>query len=303
MSGKWTFAVALALGAALCYAGANVSQAISVRRQPHRDRIDLSLVVRMLRQPLWLAGLGASVVGFALEATALGLAPVVLVQPLVVAELLFALPLAALATGSRLGRRERIGALLVGLGLAAFALVVNPTNPKFTAGSGTWVVLLGVVAAAVGVMLLIAFRKRGIVRTSATAVAAAVVFGLLAVLTKTCARDFAAHGVAALATWQPWAVAGTGIIGETLAQNAFAAGPLAISLPLIDIGEPLVASIISIVVFGERISGLTQSSLAAILIAAAATTAGVIALDTSPLVQAAQRDFANNSTETSPITD
>jgi drug/metabolite transporter (DMT)-like permease len=298
MRGETLVAVPLALGAAGCFGVANVLQTVSVRRTAPPRGVELGLVARLARDPLWLAGLSASIGGFGLEAVALGLAPVVLVQPLIVAELLFALPLGALAAGSRLGRREWSGAVAVAAGLGLFMLVVRPSNPRFTTSGDTWTTLACVAAATVAVLVGVAVRVRGLARTSAMAAAAAVALGLLAVLTKTAAHDFAAHGMSAVLTWQPWAVAAAGVVGLSLAQNTFGAGPLAVSLPLIDVGEPLVASIISVVVFGERLGHLTVASAGLLVSAGLVVTAGVVLLDRSPLVQAAQQQIATAGTAT-----
>jgi hypothetical protein len=89
-----------------CQRGADARRAATGDNQNARSR----LLVRLGAEPLWLAGLGASIVGFGLEATALAVAPVVLVQPLIVGELLFALPLAAAqaAGDPDLGRKTRV---------------------------------------------------------------------------------------------------------------------------------------------------------------------------------------------------
>lgn len=286
-------AVPLALGAAGFFGVANVLQTVSVRRRASRaGGVELALVARLARDPLWLAGLLASIGGFGLEAVALDMAPVVLVQPLIVAELLFALPLGALAAGSRLGRREWTGAVAVAGGLGLFTVVIRPSNPRFATSGTTWTMLVCVVAVTVAVLVALAARARGVARTSAMALAAAVALGLLAVLTKTAAHDFAVHGISALWTWQPWAVAAAGVVGLSLAQNTFGAGPLAVSLPLIDVGEPLVASVISMVVFNERLGHLSAASTGMLVAAGLVVTAGVAMLDRSPLVQAAQQQIA-----------
>src|ERR1700722_9528600 len=160
MRSETLVAVPLALGAAGCFAGANVLQTISVRRRAPREGVELALVFRLAGQPLWLAGLAASIGGFGLEAVAVGLAPVVWVQPLIVAELLFALPLGALAAGSRLSRREWAGAGSVAGGLAIFALVVRPSNPRFRTSGATWAMLGCVAAVTVVVLVAVAVRVR-----------------------------------------------------------------------------------------------------------------------------------------------
>jgi hypothetical protein len=83
-------------------------------------------------------------------------------------------------------------------------------------------------------------------------------------------------------------VIAVGIFGLLLAQTAFRSGPLAISLPLIDVGEPLVASLVAVMAFGERLGSLTVTMSTELALAGAIVAGGVILLDRSPLVQAAQ---------------
>ena len=62
------------------------------------------------------------------------------------------------------------------------------------------------------------------------------------------------------------------------------------SLPLIDVGEPLIASLVAVYAFGEQI-GSGPGTVAGVAVSAAAVAAGVVLLDTSPLVRAAQQDI------------
>src|SRR5271154_1599820 len=151
--GSLVVAVPASIGAAACFAVANVAQMRGARRPETTRTLDPRLLLHLGAEPLWLAGLGASIVGFALEATALAVAPVVLVQPLVFADLLFALPLAAASGGSRLGRREWTGAVLVTVGLIAFVIIVRPTDSATSASSRTWLLIVCVIAALVALLL------------------------------------------------------------------------------------------------------------------------------------------------------
>lgn len=292
-------AVPLAVGAAACFAASNVLQSRAVRLDPPSDRVDLGILRRLATRRMWLAGLAVSVLGFACQAVALGIAPVVLVQPLVVAELLFALPLAALANGSRLGRREWSGALLVTAGLILFVSVIHPSDPRFAASPSAWITLVAAAGVTVASLVATAGRVRGVARTSTLAAAAGVSLGLMSVLTKAAAHDFARHGLGAVGTWVPWAVAIAGLIGLSLAQNTFGAGPLAVSLPLMDIGEPLVAAVIAMTVFGERLGHLSAAGSGGLIVAAGVVVSGVVLLDRSPLVQSVQAEFVAPS-ETPP---
>ena len=71
-----------------------------------------SLLLRLVRRPMWLAGTAADWSGFGLQALALGMGSILVVQPLLCTGLLFALPIGAAWRGPasralRLGRRGR----------------------------------------------------------------------------------------------------------------------------------------------------------------------------------------------------
>lgn len=282
-AGHYLPAVALALGAAASFAVSNVTQMDAVSRHPEGG--GAGLLVRVARDPLWLVGLVTSILGFGLEAAALSIAPVVLVQPLIVAELPLALPLAALMAGRRLGRAEWSGIAMVAVGLAAIETVLRPTDAPIRADATVWAALF-VSVAFLGAALVAAGRRRGAVgRTTALAAAAGATFGLLSVITKATTHEFGAHGAAALLQWQPWALAAVGLAGMTLAQNAYRSGPLAVSLPLLDLGEPVCGSTIAVVAFHEHLGGFGAVPAAVFGLAVVLIFSGVLVLDRSPLVQ------------------
>jgi drug/metabolite transporter (DMT)-like permease len=87
----------------------------------------------------------------------------------------------------------------------------------------------------------------------------------------------------ALGSWQPYALATLGILGMVLSQNAFYAGPLQASLPVLTITEPLVAGLIGVAAFHEHVAthGLRAAGGAVSVIVLAL---GIIGLSRSPLV-------------------
>jgi Magnesium transporter NIPA len=285
-------AVLLALGAAWSFAVANVAQMRAARRADAPDGVHAGLLIKLLRDPAWLRGLAASVVGYGCQAVALYLAPILLVQPLIVAELLFALPMAASLAGVRLHRREWTGAVLVAAGITAFVLVGRPAGERTHLADSTWLITTVSVAAIVGVLVVVAEhgRRRPMTRASILALAASTCFGLLSVLTKVVGHQFDNDGIGTLLRPQPWLLAVTAITGLLLAQTAFRIAPLSVSLPIIDVGEPLVASLIAALALGETI-GVGIGTAVGVGIAGAAVMAGITLLDTSPVVKAAQADL------------
>ncbi len=289
-------AVPCALGAAACFAVANVEQMRAARRAEAPSELSTTLMRRLIRDRQWLWGFATSVGGYGLQAVALFLAPVVLVQPLIVTELLFALPLAAHWAGRRLGIREWTGTLFVAGGITSFLVVGAPSGER--THMTTTALFLMTAVSAVALLVLIAFAEslahRPMARASGLALAASACFGLLSVFTKVVGHQFEHEKLATLAHVQPYLLAIFAITGLLLAQTAFRIAPLSVSLPLIDIGEPLVASVLAVVVLHERLD-LGSGTAVGVALSAAAVTLGIALLDTSPLVRAAQTDVTEST--------
>jgi drug/metabolite transporter (DMT)-like permease len=281
--------IPLALAAAASFAVANVVQTQAARHSDSPDSLSPRLLLSLLADRVWLIGLLAAVVGYGLQATALFLAPVVLVQPLIVTELLFALPLAAAIRGTRLGAREWVGAGLVAAGISMFVLVGDPTGEQTQVAASSW--LLTSVCVVVGVVVLSQLaevsRRRPMLRATALAAAASICFGFMSVLTKVVGHQFSDRGIRALGRPQPWLLVVVAITGLLLSQTAFRIAPLSVSLPVIDVGEPLIGSLLGVLVLGERI-GLSPGTLVVVAFSAAAIVIGVATLDTSPRARAMQ---------------
>jgi drug/metabolite transporter (DMT)-like permease len=270
---------------------ANVQQMRAARRVDAPERVSATLLARLLHEREWWVGLGASIAAYFLQAAALYLAPVVLVQPLIVTELLFALPLAAAASGRRLGLREWTAAAAVGAGIAVFLLLGQPSGGSDRMALGTTITTAVAVAVGVGVLVAVSecLHRRPMARASLLAVAASVCFGMLSVMTKVASHQFQHDRLGALLHVQPYLLAVAALTGLLLAQTAFRIAPLSIALPLIDIGEPLVASVIAVGALHENLDfGQTAAGVA---VSIAVLIAGVALLDTSPLVRATQADI------------
>jgi drug/metabolite transporter (DMT)-like permease len=284
-------AVPCAVGAAVAFAIANVEQMRAARRTEAPSEVSATLLVRLLKDRGWLIGLATSVGGYGLQAVSLFLAPVVLVQPLIVTELLFALPLAAWYAGRRLRLREWSGALLVASGITVFVLVGNPSgdNSHITA-TATFAISVAVGA---GVIALVAvaetFASRPMIRASLLALASSACFGMLSVMTKVVGRQFQHDHLRTLTHSQPYLLAVFAITGQLLSQTAFRIAPLSVSLPLIDIGEPAIASLLAVLALHEHLD-LGSGTAVGVALSATAVTLGVGLLDSSPLVHEAQRE-------------
>lgn len=225
------------------------------------------LVVSLARRPLWVAGVGADGLGFAMQWLALQRGALVVVQVLLLTGLLFALVIEAVAARRVPRGAELPGALLVVAGVVAFLSVAKPRGGIPYPSTPSWaltailVVVPGLAAALVHRQVT---RRRGVVRSVPAAVALAGAAGLLyaisAALTKVTAETVSSAGVlAAAASLAPWALVGAGAWSLALTQTAFQSGPLQWSLPTLSVVDPLASLLIGIGAFHERLAAPRSS--------------------------------------------
>jgi drug/metabolite transporter (DMT)-like permease len=120
-------------------------------------------------------------------------------------------------------------------------------------------------------------------RPTYLAAAAGILYGLTAALTKASAHLVDGGLIGIVTSWQPYALVALAITSLVVSQSAFQAGRLSTALPLLIIGEPVVAALIGVLAFHEHIKH-TPLALAVELIGACAMAAGVLMLARSPLV-------------------
>lgn len=214
----------------------------------------LELFTRLLRDGQWWLGSLVSALGFGLQAAALGLGSVLLVQALLVTTLLFALPIHARVTGRPVSRSQWIWAGLLAGAVAIVVTVGNPTPGQSRAALEVWTVVIAVLAP---VLLLCILGARMLAGRPAAAVLLGVVsgslWGVFAVLTKGVV-DRLGHGLwALLASPEVYIWAVVAVAATAWQQSSFRAGSLAASLPTMTVAEPLVASVLGIVVLGEAL--------------------------------------------------
>ena len=236
------------------YALASVLQHKGARDQPDDQSMKLGLLVRLIRHPAWLVGTVCDVAGYVLQFVALGHGPIVVVQPLLVCGLLFALPIGAAWAGRRLGPGDWMAALVVCVGLAVFLVVADPAAGRADTASSTWLILLVTVTVVTAGLVGVARTQDPRRRAVALAAGAGLVYGAAAALTKT-SSHLLDRGLAPLFThWQPYVLVVFGVGGMLLAQSAFQAGALDASLPTMSVLDPVASIAIGAFVFGEAIS-------------------------------------------------
>jgi drug/metabolite transporter (DMT)-like permease len=289
-SGAMVIAIVCSIAAAAAFAISSVLEQEVASTTPARESLRLRLIADLVQRPRWVAGLAVSALGFVLQAVALGFGPLTLVEPLIVTELFFALPLAARSGHRKMGRRELWGMTCVVAGLTLTLVISSPGKGRPLPSGRAWIGVGIAVVVVVGLCSLLAGRDNGVRRATLLGVCTGVSFGLLSALLKAVTFLLAHRGVfGALSTWEPYSLAVVAPAGELFAQSAFQAGPLAASLPAIDALEPAVGVAIGAVAFHEP---LAHSPIAIVLelVGVVLIITGIIVVDSSPVMLQLQRD-------------
>lgn len=271
----WLASHAVAIGSALV---ASLVAAIGIVVRQAALQADDGPAVAVLRDRLWWAGTGAALSGYVFQAMALAHGSLLLVQPLLVSSLLFVLPLSASRSGQRVASSEWAWATLLTAALAVFVLVGQPREGHYRPPVPAWTLAFAVTVPVVLIGVLVARRTADRVRAASLGVAVAVVLGMAAVLTKTCTHRFGVGSWHALLTIPaPYLLVALAVTATVLQQWAFRAGALQASVPVMLVGEPIVAVLLGIVVLGEQ---LTVGGVGVVLLpaAVAAMVAATVAL-------------------------
>jgi hypothetical protein len=109
-------------------------------------------------------------------------------------------------------------------------------------------------------------------------------FGFVAAVVKELSTHLSQGLPGVFGNWSPYALLLSGAVAMYLASNAFQAGSLAASQPGLTIVDPLVASALGVVLFGERID-VHPWAVAGEVAAVAVIVTSVVALARSPLVR------------------
>ncbi|MGW5522449.1 DMT family transporter [Gordonia sp. NPDC003950] len=209
----------------------------------------------------WWLGAGIAITGFALQAGALGLGSILLVQPLVVLAVLFALPLEAWADRRHPAHREWAwGGVLVAC-VATFLVIARP-EPSMRRPPD--LVIWVTVAAVIGVIVacvLCAERSTPHYRALFYGLAAGTLFGVSALLIKTIVYQLFHHPVHMFTHPEIYlfvVVAAGAVIAQ---QKGFGAGDLQTSFPAMNVMEPAVAMVLGVVLLGENLKVSTTTAL------------------------------------------
>lgn len=270
-------AIAFALLAALCIAVGGVLRQRAAANVRDDDLGALGAVGSLTKVPMWWVGTIVGSLGYVFQAAALGKGSLLLVQPLLVTSLLFALPLGAWLTNRTIAPREWLWATALTGAVAILVVVGNPRPGEEHAEPLHWAITLVVGLPLLAMCLVSARAKPGPRRALLLGIVAGALFGVAAVLTKGVVAHAGNGLVAVLTSFETYALVIVGLSATAIQQNAYQAGSLQASLPASTVTEPLIATGLGFVVLGEY---LDADKLIAILLVVAllVTTVATVAL-------------------------
>jgi drug/metabolite transporter (DMT)-like permease len=267
-------AIVLAVAAALIFGVASVADQRSTKRVKRRKALSPRIFLDLMRQPLWLASIGGTVIGFALQVLALKYGPLALVEPLLVCDLIF-----AVLINSYLRRRwDSVligGVIATAIGVAAFLVIARPSSGR---SSVSFLVVLplaaGLIAAVVGCLAVA--RRNEALRPLALALACGINYGVAAFLVKFVVSDVSGGLTGLLTDWPIYALAIVGPLGFLLNENAFQQGTLiAPVLAIITVCDPLISIALAALWLNEKLNS-SPAGIAGELIALLLMVAGII---------------------------
>ncbi len=255
--------VVFALLSAAASATNLVTQRVSSRTGPSGSW--LRLAGYLLRQPLWLFGVGAAVAAFVFQAAALRHGSLSVVQPLLVTELVFVLVIRRVWLRQKVRTAAWACAVSICVGLSVFLAAAEPHGGSSSATPSAWPPTIVFFGGASVAMTLLAARGSQVRRAALYGAAAAVAAALAAAFMKTAANTFAVDGpVAMLTSWPVYALVISAVDSAVLDQAALHVGPLTVSQPLMVVVNPVVSVWLGVWLFAQSFAeDAAQIALAA----------------------------------------
>jgi drug/metabolite transporter (DMT)-like permease len=252
-----SLAVAVPLGVAssLVYGSTIVVQ----HRASHNEgQEDARHLLRLFRDPIWVAAVLGDFLGFLLNAAALAAGPVVVIQPLVVLMLPVALIVGWLLGGPRPTVIDYLSSLAIVAGLSGFLILIGRPGEGH-APKARYFALTVLIVLAVGSVVALSVRsRRAVVRGAVYGAVAGMFFGTLGVFVDGLSDVVVRRGYGGLVTTGRGVIpligiALLGISGIVLTQVSFQVGQLAATLPANSATDPFVAVLIGALLLREHI--------------------------------------------------
>ena len=220
---------------------------------------------RLVLVPVWLLGTLTLLVGYVVQAAALDRGKLVVVQPLLVTTIVWALPLGYLLTSQHVAKRQVLGALVVVVGLALFVLVGDPNAGVDDTSTRNFILASLIVCAIVAILMLWVRRQQAAaLRAAVLGVCAGLLFGLSASFDKPMLNDLHVSIGDAATSWALLGLVGFGFVAFLIQQLSLATGQLAPAMAAVSVANPGVSVVLGILLYQERLTRPTWHVFVAI---------------------------------------
>lgn len=256
--------IVAALGAALLNAVAIVLQRRAAGERLPKELYSRRLFLSLVKRKLWLISVGLQLVGFGLQALALNFGSIILVEPITATVLVFLFLILHFYYKIRAGKREWVAVAAVVVGMSALLGALQPHGGHIRFDGPAWLVTSIIVLIVVaGSIAFVRHSKSPKSRAAVGGLGAAFNIGYAAGLTKLVLEKFGENPAGIFGSWEIYALVASGLVMLITLQSVFAAGPLVISQPLIEIVNPIVSSTIGIFLFHNIVNtSITAMSIA-----------------------------------------
>jgi drug/metabolite transporter (DMT)-like permease len=281
MNGELLLGMFAAFAASAAYNVAIALQALEARDVPEEHGLRLSLLLRLLRRPRWLAGAALNFLGWPLQTVALLLAPLTLVQPCLAAGLLLLLAIGSRQLHEHVGRREVIAIAMIITGVVVLA-IASPHRSEGDAGAGTLFVVLGIL----GAVALLPYLMSRFRRTTGLpfAVSAGMAFAWSGISTKLLSDALSTGNWTGIIGW----AAATGLaaaLGTASEMTALQSRGATEVAPLVFVTQLLVPALLAPVLVQESWDSTPLGGLV-LVVGLLIVSAGSFLLASSRIVQA-----------------
>ncbi|MEV0346759.1 DMT family transporter [Nonomuraea sp. NPDC050680] len=231
---------------------------------------------RLVKRPRWWIGGIIGFTGACLHAVALSLAPLVAVQPISVATLVFAVPLAALMYGRRPYKAEILGSIAVAVGLLWLMVLLPAHNVTPSLGDGAAVGFIVVIGLIVLAAELIANRLSGPNKALILSVGAGAVTASVSTFVRAVGGSMQGDW-GRLLHWFTLAIPVLLVCAVVLLQRSYAVGYFGIAYAGVQVVDPITSVLAGAILLGEPLPANPSTAIPAVL-AAALTIGGTITL-------------------------
>jgi hypothetical protein len=220
--------------------------------------------LKLMRRPRWWLGGVIGFTGASLHAVALSFAPLVAVQPISVATLVFAVPLAAMLHGRKAHRAEIVGSAAVAVGLLGLLLLVpsHAVTPHMTAREAFG--FLGCIGLVVLVTHLAGRKARGPAKALVLSVAAGAVTASVSTFVRVVGGNFGGDW-ANLLSWFTLAVPVLLICAVVLLQKSYEVGYFGIAYAGVQVVDPITSILAGALLLDEAMPSGWSNVLPALL--------------------------------------